>query len=255
MKREILNKHLLILVALLLVLPVLGQDNNEQKEETTNLGWQFDVTPYVWLVGTKADIRFRSADIGQIKADFSDILQNLKLATFLHAEAKNGKWIVMGDLAYIDTKKEGSLGLLDLPTELENKQTITELGIGYNFHNNEDAFLIDGFAGWRYIGIDNYMTVNSQEVLDRTISTNDPFIGARFKINYEAWMFSMRGDLGGFGIGSESSWKVNLLGAYQFSELFSLYFGIQSFGVDFDENDFNLDIMTTGLAFGGNFHF
>lgn len=257
MKREILKKHLLVIIAVLIILPVLGQDNNEKTEETTNSGWQIDVTPYMWLAGAKVDIGFRSTEIGQIKADFTDILQNLKLAAFFHAEAKNGKWMVIGDLAYVKIKKEGNLELMDapVPTKLEVKETITELAVGYNFVNNEDAFLIDGFAGWRYIGLDNYMTVGSADVLDRFYTANDPFIGARFKINYEAWMFSMRGDLGGFGIGSESSWKLNLLGAYQFSDLFSLYFGIQSFGVDIEKNDFNIDVMNTGLAFGGNFRF
>ena len=79
MKREILKKHLLVIIAVLIILPVLGQDNNEKTEETTNSGWQIDVTPYMWLAGAKVDIGFRSTEIGQIKADFTDILQNLKL--------------------------------------------------------------------------------------------------------------------------------------------------------------------------------
>ena len=48
---------------------------------------------------------------------------------------------------------------------------------------------------------------------------------------------------------------LNLVGAHQFSELFSLYFGFQLFDAAFEKDDINFDILTTGLAVGANFHF
>ena len=245
----------LILIALLSSGSLIAQDIEQESDENKSTGWTFNVTPYIWLAGFKADVVYNETISTQVVADFSDILQNLNMAAMLHAEAQNGRWILMGDLLYFKASKDGNLELVATPTELEVTELITELGLGYNFVNNEGAFLVDGLAGWRHIGMDNVMTIGMTEVIDRHNAMNDPYFGARFRIKSEKWMFNMRGDLGGFGVGSQLSWKVNLLGAYKFSDLFSLYFGVQALGIDYEKNDFNIDIMTTGLGFGGNFTF
>ena len=114
---------------------------------------------------------------------------------------------------------------------------------------------IDGFVGWRYFGITNKLDVAGQNVLDKTINVNDPFIGVRFRTVSEKWLNSLRFDVGGFGIGSEVSWKANLLIGYQFSELFSLYLGAQGYGIDYEKDNFGLDVVIGGIITGFNFHF
>jgi len=249
-----MKKHIILILVAILCLPTWGQDT-DQIESQNSSNWQIDVTPYVWLAGFKADIGFRDLELGQVQADFSDILENLKMGALLHAEASNGKWIIMGDLMYFKTSKGGSLDINSTPTELNTKLLVTELGVGINMVNDENAFLVDAFIGWRSISSDNVMTIGSRTALDRNSNANDPFIGARMKIKSEKWLYSLRADVGGFGIGTKSSLKISTLGAYSFSDLFALYFGFQALDIKIEKSDFNFDILTTGFVVGGNFSF
>jgi hypothetical protein len=228
-----------------------GDPTDPQTKEST---WEFDITPYLWYAGLSADISFLDQTI-PVEAKFKDVLNNLKFGFLLHAEAKKDKWFIMSDLVYLKLKKDGRIEAASVDTELEIKQLITELAGGYNLINAQDWLFIDGFAGWRYFGITNKLDIAGQNVLDKTTNVNDPFIGLRFRAVFEKWVNSFRFDVGGFGIGSEVSWKANILIGYQFSELFSLYLGAQGYGVDFEQDNLQLDVVTGGFITGFNFHF
>jgi hypothetical protein len=227
-------------------------DSNDIKDEKTH--WEFDVTPYVWFANLSADISFLEQSVN-VTAEFKDVLKNLKMGVLLHAEAKKGNWFIMGDLVYLKISKDGSIDALSLDTRLEIKQTVAELGVGYNLINSQDWLLIDGFAGLRYFAVINKIEVGSQDLLDKTINTTDPIFGVRFRTVSDKWINSARIDVGGFGMGSEISWKANLIIGYKFSDLFSLYLGFQGYGIDYEKDDFGLDITTAGIATGFNFHF
>ena len=97
-------------------------ENNENTKEP----WEFDVTPYVWLAAVNGDISYLN-DTAPVSAEFKDVLEDLNIGFFMHAEAKKGKWFIMGDIMYINISKEGSFDDGNLKTELEIKQTVAEL--------------------------------------------------------------------------------------------------------------------------------
>jgi hypothetical protein len=242
---------LLIIVCIPGLVFAQGESNDPQSKEST---WEFDIAPYIWYAGISADISFLNQTI-PVEAKFKDVLKDLKFGVLLHAEAKKDNWFIMSDLVYMKLNKDGRIEILSVDTELEIKQLITELAGGYNLINAQNWLFIDGFAGWRYFGITNKLDIAQQNVLDKTTNVNDPFIGLRFRAVSEKWVNSFRFDVGGFGIGSEVSWKANLLIGYQFSRLFSLYLGAQGYGVDFEQDNFQLDVVTGGFITGFNFHF
>ena len=230
---------------------MFGQNDDSYKQESH---WEFDVAPYVWFANVSADISFLNQTV-PVTAQFKDVLKNLKMGALLHAEVKNGKWFIIGDLVYLKIAKDGNIEILSLDTRLEIKQTVAELGAGYNLINSQDWLFIDGFAGFRYFSIINKIEVDSQNLLDKTINTTDPFLGLRFRTVSDKWINSVRVDVGGFGIGSEISWKANILIGYKFSGLFALYMGFQGYGIDYEKDDFGLDLTSAGLVTGFNFNF
>lgn len=243
------------LFLLLICLPLLVFSQNEETgvlEKNNN--WEFSLTPYIWFAGVSADISFLEQSVS-VEANFSDVVKNLSIAGLLHAEVKKNNWIIISDAAYLKLKKDGRIDLLNLDTELELEQLIAELALGYNIVNSDDWLYIDVFGGLRYFGITNKLDVDAQNVLDRTINVNDPFVGIRFSTISEKWMNSARIDVGGFGIGSEISWKGNLYAGYRFSELFTLLLGVQAYGIDYEKDAFGLDMVVAGLATGFNFRF
>jgi hypothetical protein len=230
-----------------------SQDDSNIKGKSTS-GWTLDVAPYIWTAGLSADVSFLDQTV-PVKAEFKDLLNNLKMGFLLHAEVSKGKWFIMGDLVYLKVGKDGSIDALSLDTKIEVKQTVAELGVGYNLVNSQDWLFIDGFAGFRYFSIANDIGVGAQNLLDKTINTTDPIIGIRFRTVSNKWVNSARVDVGGFGIGSEISWKANILIGYKFSNLFSLYMGFQGYGIDYEKDDFGLDLTSSGFLTGVNFHF
>ena len=248
-----MKKIVFILIIMSIPNLVFGQGDSADPQ-TEESKWEFDLTPYIWFAGMNADISFLDQTI-PVEAKFKDVLKDLKFGVLLHAEAKKGSWFILTDLMYMKLRKDGHIEILAVDTELEMKLLITELAGGYNLINSQDWLFIDGFAGWRYFGITNKLDIAGQNRLDKTINVNDPFIGVRFRAVSEKWRNSVRFDVGGFGIGSEVSWKANILIGYQFSELFSLYMGAQGYGVDYETDSFGLDLVTGGFITGFNFHF
>ena len=220
---------------------------NEEKEE-----WNWQVTPYFWFTGLSGDLDFRNQNI-PISADFGDLMEKFSFGFLLHAEASKGRWFMMGDLVYIKLTKDGTIEQVNIPAELELKQLIAEIGGGYNILNSQDWLFVDVFGGLRYFDISNEINTSGVAVFDRTTNVNDPFIGIRFRTITERWINSARIDAGGLGIGSDISWKANIYVGYRFSEVFSLLFGLQGYGIDYRKDDLRLKLNYGGLATGLNF--
>jgi hypothetical protein len=246
-------KRIIVIIVLYCISSVAYSQNDSIKDEKTISAWNFDVAPYVWLAGSSGTISFLDQS-ANVDAKFKDILKNLKFGMFMHLEAKKGKWIVFGDLLYIEVEKAGNIEITN--NNIELKQTLAEIGSGYNLITTLDDWLfIDALAGLRYFEIDNIINVGQQQILDRTINVTDPFVGIRFRTVSDKWINGARIDLGGFGIGSNISWKANLLVGYQFSELLSVSLGYQAYGIDYEKDKFGLDLISSGFATGINFHF
>ena len=247
-------KNIFVLTLLCCMTYVSYSQNNSDNNDKPNPTWELDLAPYIWIANLSADVSFLEQSV-HVKAKFKDVLKNLKMGALIHAEVKKGKWFIMGDLVYLKVAKDGNIDALSIDTRLEIKQTVAELGAGYNLINSQDWLFIDGFAGFRYFSIINKIEAGSQDLLDKTINTTDPFFGVRFRTVSDNWINSARVDVGGFGIGSEISWKANILIGYKFSDLFALYMGFQGYGIDYEKDDFGLDLTSAGFVTGFNFHF
>ena len=66
----------------------------------------------------------------------------------------------------------------------------------------------------------------------------DPILIIRLTtdINNE-WLFQFRGDLGGFGIGSDFTWQLQAYAGYRFTTLFQLSVGYRMLGIDYDKGE------------------
>jgi hypothetical protein len=70
----------------------------------------------------------------------------------------------------------------------------------------------------------------------------------------EKWTFVARGDVGGFGVGSDFAWHVTAFFNWQFSENFSMLVGYRYFEFDFedrgDADQLALDMQESGPGIG-----
>lgn len=75
----------------------------------------------------------------------------------------------------------------------------------------------------------------------------------------DKWLLQFRGDVGGFGVGSDFSWQIQANVGYRFSKLFQTTIGYRYIGIDYDKGEdlerFIYNVDTYGLVVRLGFNF
>ena len=198
-----------------------------------------------------------------VDADPGDIFSKLKMAAMLYLEAKTGKWAITSDLVYMNLKQEITPGILFHSGEVSAKEFIWEPAGLYRIV----PFLEVGLGGRLTslsTGIDgrrNVFPAGTEEVAANGSKTwMDPILITRFSAAIkEKWLFQFRGDIGGFGIGSDLTWQLQAYTGYRFGKVFQLTAGYRYLSVDYDKGVdaerfiFNMASFGPVVRFGFNF--
>lgn len=88
----------------------------------------------------------------------------------------------------------------------------------------------------------------------------DPMLIARIKSKSgEKFIYQFRGEIGGFGIGSDLAWQMQAYAGYQFSKLFQITGGYRIISLDYENGSgqnrfiYNMDTSGPVVRFGFNF--
>jgi len=247
----------ILLFILICCIPIVGFSQTEKRAEEKNSEWDFAITPYLWMCGLKGDMTVLRQNI-PVDLEFSDeVISNLKMAGMLHAEANHKRWSIMLDASYADLEAKGQLKntiIKDHSVELKLTQTIIELGFAYTFVNVHN-FTLDALAGARYFNANMDIDFDENEIYSKDFNWVEPYVGVRFKNDWGKWAIGGRFDVGGFGAGSDFSYKYNGLVAYQFTDLFGLTLGYQGYKPDYQEELFEYKVANQGFLLGFIFKF
>jgi hypothetical protein len=256
-----LSKRLaqLALTLLLLTPGVTGA----QPASASSDDWQFFLTPYLWGSGMSGIVGLAGREV-DYDVSVKELLKSLDFGLMGNFEARRRRWSIGSDFVYTNLGKEATFATAPgtgTGTELAGsgnanldiRMTILEADVGY-----EVAKSLDVLAGARGLSSSSTLNVDSGTLADVHGSFVDPIVGVRFRRNLsEKFWVSLRGDVGGFGVGSDFSWFVNAAGGYRVSRLISLDFGYRVWDFRFASNrDLKkLDATLAGIAFGVTFHF
>jgi hypothetical protein len=224
-------------------------------------GWQFTVTPYLLLPNMSGTIGLGPVT-AEVDASPEDIFSNLQFGAMLGAEARKGPWAIGFDGLYMDLGQDatvqtasgtelvsGSVDGYQGAVELTGFRRLTrflDVLVGGRLNFVGSSIRIDGIDQVREGGIDE--------------TWFDPFVGVRLTApSTGKWLLAARGDVGGFGIGSDFAWQVRGTVGYRVSRLISVAAAYWAVGMDY-ENDtstptFKYDVTTFGPEFGVMFHF
>lgn len=233
-------------------------ENAPESETDRTTEWEFELAPYLWWSGVKSTVEFgdieSTTDIG-----FLDAVDHLKFGGLIHAEATNNRWGIMGDVVYLKLgeateKRVGpGLKLINIDVKADLEQTIFELGGFYRLHGKRTSF--DVLAGGRYFGFDTDVEVGPIG-LSRDKDWVDPFVGGRFNAKLsERWRFSLRGDVGGFGVGSDLTWNAAAMFRYRIKENMDLGLGYRYLDVKKSSDSGSYDSVTSGPLLGMSIRF
>jgi hypothetical protein len=216
-------------------------------------GW--DHTLAVYLVAASIDGK---AGAGPLEADvdvgFDDILDNLDWGLMGAYRGERGPWAIGLDVQYLAVESDvAGLGPNEgTRLEVEGDQLIVQLDGGYALTDSLSAY-----AGARFWRVDSDVTIRSGGPLGQVLTAGrtedwiDPVIGLRYAAPLsERWLFVAKGDIGGFGVGSDFSWHVTVFAAWRATQRGHLILGYRHIDVDYDDGS-GADRFLWDLALGG----
>jgi len=235
LKNQIKVTHALFCLALFLNIfnPVSGQTTTPDKK------WNFLTD--VYFMFPYMDGETGKGDLLSVPVDASpgDIFSKLKMAAMLYFEAKTDKWAVTSDLVYMNLNQEITEGTVFHSGEVTAKEFIWEpagfyriipfweLGIGGRLTSLTTD--IDALRNVFPAGTEAVTASGSKTWFDPVIITR-----LSADIN-EKWLFQFRGDVGGFGIGSDLTWQLQAYAGYRFGKIFQLTAGYRVLSIDYDK--------------------
>jgi hypothetical protein len=268
----------------------IGRSPKQWEFRFTPYAWATSVNGNVTVAGQTVDVDVNFLDVVE---DSESILALMGYFEARRGPLALYTDIVWSSLTFAGERSAtGPLGLatVSVDGELDYKQTIIEAGISYEIARfSGDAVslkddwasptsytAVDVIAGARYwresVGISLDITgagpgvlppgfqVSGNRVVARsgTMEWVDPLVGLRLRHQFSPGReLQLRGDIGGFGVGSDFSWQ--LFGGYSFQlgENWSGVVGYRALSVDYAEDGSNgtrgIDAVQHGPVVGVNF--
>jgi hypothetical protein len=263
--------------------------------------WQFSFTPYLWLPWISGDVvvKGRALDVAVDPAEIIDHLNwpDIVPAWMSYAEARRGPLSLFNDIVWTDLSGSGGFsrtgsGRRATATfgghvQADYQLAIVEAGGAYTVwsqgrQGSPGSTAFDVLAGARYwhqdvdISADLTGTVALSGPLDLTISGSraiaksgsvdwvDPFVGARLRQQLAPGQeFVLRGDVGGFGAGSQFSWQAIATYNSPLCEIHGIpvdgYVGFRALSADFSQGSgrskFEFDNVIYGPVIGATMRF
>jgi len=262
--------------------PAHEEESQFERDEKFHVSF----TPYMWLTSLNGTAGMNGLDF-DIDASFIDIVDNTNTVFGLMG-ALEFNWdriIVQTNVAWVYAQGDDERGVaedLNLKTDLTSNAVWIEAMGGYRLLdkgiaeiNDPRRFTFDAFAGGRVTIVDmesdfelsGSVTLPDGTVVGGTRSTSvdetetwvEPFVGLRMGVDITKRIgLSLRGDVGGFGAGSDFAWQfIGGLG-YTFhmgSWNGTALVGFRALSQDYESNDFKWDMTVYGPILGVQFTF
>ena len=203
--------------------------------------WDFLIDVYMLFPNMDGETGIGNSITVPIDANTGDIFSTLKLGGMLYFEAHNRKWSVNTDFVFMNLEKDITPGILIESGTAGMNQYIWEVAGLYRIVK----FLEVGVGGrLNYLSAEidamrNVLPIGSEELTAYKSKTfYDPIIITRLSTDIKGkWLFQFRGDLGGFGVGSDFTWQLQGYLGYRFKKVFQLTAGYRILGIDYDKGE------------------
>ncbi len=211
-------------------------------------GWQFSVTPYMWAVSIDSKVTIGNYSSSS-RMTFSDIWNSMEIAGEVHLEARKGKLGFFVDPTYLKLRQDNTFtGTRNgaSPPPVRNltftaDMWLVEFGVSYEVgkwalgdKGQGRSVSVDVFGGGRYCYLRGSLDTSSPVSSTSTNDFVDPIIGATLKADFtEKLMVYLRGDIGGFSVGSDFSWNGAALFGYRITPAITALLGYRMLYCDY----------------------
>ena len=245
------------LAAILLAPPVAGADETNK--------WTFDVSLYGLAAGMSG-----SVGIGPVNADvdfgFDKVLDNLEFGMMGKLRVGYDRWALTTDVIYM------GLGASRNGVSVDMDQWMVEPTVTYRVSR-----YFEPLVGVRYNNLSAEIAgpnlqrpgpgilpgpgaLDGPGTRSGTQDWWDPIVGANLSLPLgKGFSLNLRGDVGGFGVGSDLTWQVFPFFGWQFAKWGSLQAGYRWLSMDYETGSgarrFKYDMLIQGPQLGFTVHF
>jgi hypothetical protein len=226
---------------------LLFQIHTLAQTETPEKKWHFLTDVYLMFPNINGE-----TGIGEllvpIDASAGDVFSNLKIGGMFYFEAQTSKWALTSDIVFMNLNEDITPGKIIESGEVTGKQFIWEAAALYRI-----APFWEVGVGGRLNNLDVGIDVNRRVLPSgteavsgsKTATWYDPVLITRLATDINnKWLFQFRGDVGGFGIGSDFTWQLGGYVGYRFTKVFQLTGGYRILSMDY-----NKDVKNTQFVF------
>jgi hypothetical protein len=228
-------------------------------------GYQFFVTPYLWLASIHATTTTPFALEPQVNSNVStiDLLSHLDGAPFMgSAEARYGQLGFLVDAIHLPVSTNITTRNILYQGGTAELHANTGTGVALWRVLEDPVQFADAGLGFRAWGFTADLGLNPgllQGVsASRSAGWTDPLIGARYHRELgNGFALTAYGDVGGFGVGAHTDWQLLGTVDYTLSESCNLHLGYRSLNFDItgSEGRFGFNVHMRGPIFAGTFRF
>lgn len=234
--------------------PVLALEDAPRPAATDDK-WNFLIGVPIWFAGFDGTTIINGQE-SEEDAETRDVVQkvngHLNLAGALHFEAEKNRFGFLADALYMDLRANtdadnGEASLRAFIGELGGFYTLIEPKAGTK---GWGEFRGDVLAGARFTWLELGLDTDSFEG-DADEMFIDPFVGARMELGLTDWLYyELRGDIGGFGVGSDLVWNVDTGLEFRLTKNFDIGLGYRWLNYNFHDgsggNEFEFDATVSG---------
>jgi hypothetical protein len=235
------GRYKMLLLCLYLLTAFGGFGSVSAQTAAAENKWEFLTEVYLMFANINGDIGVGNSITVPVDADPADVFSKLQIGGMLYLEAGTGCWVITSDLLFMNLQQDITPDKFIHSGTVTLKQTIWELAGLYRIL----PFLEAGVGGrLNYLETDiaaqRIVFPAGTEALTGHLSKTfyDPILITRLTYDIEnKWLFQLRGDLGGFGIGSDFTWQLQAYVGYRFATLFQLSVGYRIISIDYDKGE------------------
>jgi hypothetical protein len=245
-----------------LSIPTIPAHTAEQAASSSQDGWQFSLTPYLWLAGQSGNVRIGQVIPGQnVDAHFSNIWQDLDFGVMGTFEARKDRWAIIVDGFYVNvsTTSDPILGGRLGTARLQLDNGIVQAVGAYRILPGEKT-PVDLIAGLRYTNLNAKLSFSSSPVfpdgVKRTTSVDwvDGLVGVRAFYRFtDKWSVMGYADVGTGG--AKYSWQLIASVSWDASKTIGMTAGYRILAQDYNTSSFYYNIRTAGPFAGVHIRF
>lgn len=218
--------------------------------------WRGQITLYGWGAGIGGDIRPRAA-APEISFDksLSEVLEDLDSALFVTGFARRGDLVLLGDLSYSSSSRNGVVPP-GAPARGKLEQRSITLAAGQRVMDTADASvdILGGIRAWDVEGSVAVPLAGVALSFDKTFI--DPILAIRGNLRIAPqWSVIGSVDAGGLGIGSDVTYQIAVTANYQATESLYLSLGYRHLYIDYDSGGASIKANISGPLVGATLRF